>query len=63
MADRWPIRRWRAERAIGDDSGDAVVLRTGRPSARLLNDLAQVLIARAGATHASRDAGPNGTGP
>ncbi len=43
--------------------GDAVVLRTGRPSARLLGDLAQVLISRVGATHEGLDARPNGTGP
>jgi peptide/nickel transport system substrate-binding protein len=41
----------------------AVVVRTGRPSARLLNDLAQVLIVRAGSTHESLEAHPNGTGP
>lgn len=43
--------------------GDAVVLRTGRPSARLLSDLAQVLVVRAGVTRESLDARPNGTGP
>ena len=42
---------------------DEVVLRTGRPSARLLNDLAGVLIVRAGSTRESLEAHPNGTGP
>jgi peptide/nickel transport system substrate-binding protein len=45
----------------GEDG--AVILRTGRPSAYLLNDLAQVLIIRAGATRESLEAHPNGTGP
>jgi peptide/nickel transport system substrate-binding protein len=41
----------------------SVVLRTARPSARLLNDLAQVLVVRAGATREGLEARPNGTGP
>jgi peptide/nickel transport system substrate-binding protein len=41
----------------------AVVLRTGHPSARLLNALADVLIVRDGATRETLDARPNGTGP
>ena len=40
-----------------------VVIRTGRPSARLLNELAQVPIIRAGATHETLEKRPNGTGP
>jgi peptide/nickel transport system substrate-binding protein len=40
-----------------------VVLRTGRPSAYLLNDLAHVLVVRAGSSRHSLDAQPNGTGP
>lgn len=40
-----------------------VVIRTGRPSARLLNELAQVPMVRAGATHETLDKRPNGTGP
>jgi len=40
-----------------------VVLRTGRPSARLLNDLSGVLIVRTGSTRESLEAHPNGTGP
>lgn len=40
-----------------------VLLRTARPSARLLNDLSQVLVVRAGSTRESLEAHPNGTGP
>jgi peptide/nickel transport system substrate-binding protein len=40
-----------------------VVIRTGRPSARLLNELAQVPMVRAGATRESLEKQPNGTGP
>jgi len=40
-----------------------VVIRTGRPSARLLNELAQIPIVRAGSTRESLEAKPNGTGP
>jgi len=40
-----------------------VVLRTGRPSARLLHDLSQVFIVRAGSTREGLEAHPNGTGP
>lgn len=44
------------------ESGE-VVIRTGRPSARLLNELAQVPMVRAGATHETLEKRPNGTGP
>ncbi len=40
-----------------------VVIRTGRPSARLLNQLAQVPMVRAGATRETLEQRPNGTGP
>jgi len=40
-----------------------VVIRTGRPSARLLNELAQVPVVRAGAIRESLETRPNGTGP
>lgn len=40
-----------------------VVIRTGRPSARLLNQIAQVPIVREGATRESLEKRPNGTGP
>jgi peptide/nickel transport system substrate-binding protein len=41
----------------------AVVFRTARPSARLLNELSQVAIVRAGSTHEELESHPNGTGP
>ncbi|MBX7183953.1 MAG: hypothetical protein K1Y01_02310 [Vicinamibacteria bacterium] len=44
------------------ESGE-VVIRTGRPSARLLNELAQVPMVRVGATHEALEKLPNGTGP
>lgn len=44
------------------ENGD-VVIRTARPSARLLNELSQVAIVRAGATGEALDRSPNGTGP
>lgn len=40
-----------------------VVIRTGRPSARLLNELAQVPMVRAGANREGLEKQPNGTGP
>jgi peptide/nickel transport system substrate-binding protein len=51
------------EMASATAEGAKVVLRTVRPSARLLSDLAQVLIVRADATGESLESRPNGTGP
>ncbi len=48
-------------RASVEEGG--VVLRTARPSARLLNELSQVAIVRAGSTREALEAHPNGTGP
>lgn len=44
------------------ENGD-VVIRTARPSARLLSELSQVPIVRAQATREALDRSPNGTGP
>jgi len=43
--------------------GDEVVIRTSRPSARLLHELTQVAIVQDGATRESLDSRANGTGP
>jgi peptide/nickel transport system substrate-binding protein len=52
-----------SEVSIATAERGEVVLRTGRPSARLVNDLSQVMIVRAGATREGLEAHPNGTGP
>jgi peptide/nickel transport system substrate-binding protein len=57
------IRSQISEVASATIEGGGVALRTPQPSARLLNDLAAVLIVRAGATRESLEAHPNGTGP
>jgi len=61
--ERLATRSQVSEVASATADGEAVVLRTNRPSARLLSDLAQVLIVRAGATRESLEARPNGTAP
>ena len=57
------IRSQISEMAGAKVESGAVVVRTRRPSAHLLNDLAHVLIVRAGATRESLKTQPNGTGP